>query len=121
MLYAAGQMAVTTPIKVAIPTEVNRKAFPDSPGGLISPGDNSTVYEPDRYLTQLYNLRIPLPIPSCCSDWQIRVAFGGTHTHCQGTHRHLRLGECSLSASAKSSPVRSSHEELSGSSLTPNR
>lgn len=41
------QKAVTTPIKVAIPTEVNRKAFPESPGGLISPGDNSTVYEPD--------------------------------------------------------------------------
>lgn len=42
------QKAETTPIKVAIPTEVNRKAFPESPGGLISPGDNSTVYEPDR-------------------------------------------------------------------------
>ena len=44
----AEQKAETTPIKVAIPTEVNRKAFPESPGGLISPGDNSTVYEPDR-------------------------------------------------------------------------
>ena len=45
---AAEQKAEATPIKVSVPTEVNRKAFTDSPGGLISPGDNSTVYEPDR-------------------------------------------------------------------------
>ena len=44
----AEKEAMATPIKVAIPTEVNRKAFAESPGGLISPGDNSTVYEPDR-------------------------------------------------------------------------
>ena len=48
LVNIAEQKAETTPIKVAIPTEVNRKAFPESPGGLISPGDNSTVYEPDR-------------------------------------------------------------------------
>ena len=51
LVNIAEQKAVTTPIKVAIPTEVNRKAFPESPGGLISPGDNSTVYEPDRQAT----------------------------------------------------------------------
>ena len=51
LVNTADQKAETTPIKVAIPTEVNRKAFPDSPGGLISPGDNSTVYEPDRQAT----------------------------------------------------------------------
>ena len=49
------------PMKVAIPTEVNRKAFPNSPGGLISPGDNSTVYEPDRYPAQLCTRLHPLP------------------------------------------------------------
>lgn len=48
LVNVAEQKAESTPIKVAIPTEVNRKAFPESPGGLISPGDNSTVYEPDR-------------------------------------------------------------------------
>ena len=48
----AGQQADITPIKVAIPTELNRKAFPDSRGGLMSPGDNSTVYEPERCLQQ---------------------------------------------------------------------
>ena len=48
----ADQKAGNSPIKVAIPTEVNRKAFPDSPGGLLSPGDNSTVYEPDRYASK---------------------------------------------------------------------
>lgn len=60
-LCAAEQKAVTTPIKVAIPTEVNRKAFPNSPGGLISPGDNSTVYEPDRYLAQCCTNTNPRP------------------------------------------------------------
>ena len=48
MRFYAEQHADGSPIRVAIPTEVNRKAFPESPGGLISPGDNSTVYEPDR-------------------------------------------------------------------------
>ncbi len=47
----AEQKAETTPVKVAIPTQVNRKVFPESPGGLVSPGDNSTVYEPDRCIT----------------------------------------------------------------------
>ena len=45
---SAEQKVVMTPIKVAIPTELNRKTFSDSAGGLISPGDNSTVYEPER-------------------------------------------------------------------------
>ena len=48
IINIAEQKAEPALIKVAIPTEVNRKAFPESPGGLISPGDNSTVYEPDR-------------------------------------------------------------------------
>ena len=48
---AAEQKAEATPIKVSVPAELNRKAFTESPGGLISPGDNSTVYEPDRCST----------------------------------------------------------------------
>ncbi|KAL3151433.1 FGFR1 oncoprotein partner [Trebouxia sp. C0009 RCD-2024] len=96
----AEQKAVTTPIKVAIPTEVNRKAFPDSPGALISPGDNSTVYEPDSLSASAKSS----PVRHVNGD---DAARHSASTSPVGTDQH-----------AAWSP---SHTTPSGSSLTPNR
>lgn len=49
LLYCAAEgRGEDSPVRVAIPTGVNRKTFSDSPSGLLSPGDNSTDYDPDR-------------------------------------------------------------------------
>lgn len=94
------QKTVTTPIKVAIPMEVNRKAFPDSPGGLISPGDNSTVYEPDSLSASARSS----PVRHGSGDDAPRQS---PSTSPAGTDQHAALPP--------------SHARPSGSSLTPNR
>lgn len=48
MALRAAAAGAGSPKPLTIPTEINRKVFPDFPSGLISPGDNSTVYDPDR-------------------------------------------------------------------------
>ncbi|KAL0047835.1 hypothetical protein WJX82_001140 [Trebouxia sp. C0006] len=98
------QKAETTPIKVAIPTEVNRKAFPDSPGGLISPGDNSTVYEPDS-------------LSESAKSSPGRHGTGDESSHpSPATSPAPKLSPGGAPASASSRP-----SSLATSALTPNR
>ncbi|DBA93965.1 hypothetical protein WJX77_012118 [Trebouxia sp. C0004] len=98
------QKAETTPIKVAIPTEVNRKAFPKSPGGLISPGDNSTVYEPDS-------------LSASARSSPSRHGTGDESSHPSPPTSHaLHLSPDGGPAYASSGP-----SSLAASALTPNR
>ncbi|DBA75671.1 TPA: FGFR1 oncoprotein partner [Trebouxia sp. C0005] len=98
------QKAESTPIKVAIPTEVNRKAFPESPGGLISPGDNSTVYEPDS-------------LSASAKSSPSRHGTGDESTHpSPATSPAPKLSPSGVPASAPSGP-----SSLAPSALTPKR